>query len=54
MVFAFFQTIMSLIIPYNLWDDAVLSLVDLGYELDTNLFRLGDTMAANSDLPVLG
>ncbi len=51
MVFAFFQAIMSLLIPYNLWDDAFLSLIDLGYELDPDWTRLRDTQAANSDLP---
>lgn len=54
MVFAFSPAIMTLIIPYNLWDDAFLSLVDLGYELDPDWNRLRIAEAANSDLPVCG
>ena len=54
MVFAIFQAIMTSLVQENLWDDAILSLIDLGYELDTDWNRLRDTEVANSDLPVFG
>jgi hypothetical protein len=54
MVFAIFQAIMTSLVQENLWDDVILSLIDLGYELDPDWTRLRETIAANSDLPVFG